>query len=133
MTNLSIKIVMIEKKSSSMHREYHKFYAFHVYLRSIRLSLLYTPTPSSLVNSMKLVLNFYACEGWKMWCDVVSPPNKERGEITKHYFYQTLTMYVVLGVWLGPSMKKQHKDVALISKDPNLGQNSTNMKLKTQL
>ena len=40
MTNLSIKLVMIENNSSSMHREYHKFYAVHVYLQSIRLSLV---------------------------------------------------------------------------------------------
>ena len=39
---LSIKLVMIEKNSSSMHREYHKFYAVHVYLQSIRISLLCT-------------------------------------------------------------------------------------------
>ena len=37
---LSIKLVMIEENSSSMHREYHEFYAVHVYLRSIRISLL---------------------------------------------------------------------------------------------
>ena len=40
MTNLLIKIVMIEKNSSSMHREYHEFYAVHVYLQSIHISLL---------------------------------------------------------------------------------------------
>ena len=39
---LSIKLVMIEKNSSSMHREYHKFYAVHVYLRSICINLLLT-------------------------------------------------------------------------------------------
>ena len=31
---------MIDKNPSSMHREYHEFYAVHVYLRSIRISLL---------------------------------------------------------------------------------------------
>ena len=40
MTFLSIKLIMIENNSSSMHREYHKFYAFHVYLRSIHISFL---------------------------------------------------------------------------------------------
>ena len=43
MTNLLIKIVMIEKNSSSMHREYHEFYAVHVYLQSIRISLVALP------------------------------------------------------------------------------------------
>ena len=40
MTNLSIKLVMIEKNSRSMHREYHEFYAVHIYLRSILISLV---------------------------------------------------------------------------------------------
>ena len=40
MAFLLIKLVMIEKNSSSMHREYHEFYAVHVYLQSIRISLL---------------------------------------------------------------------------------------------
>ena len=31
MSFLSIKLVMIEKNSSSMHREYYKFYAVHVF------------------------------------------------------------------------------------------------------
>ena len=39
MSFLSIKLVMIENNSSSMHREYYKFYAVHVYLQSIRISL----------------------------------------------------------------------------------------------
>ena len=33
---------MIEKNSSLMHRESHKFYAVHVYLQSIRISLMWT-------------------------------------------------------------------------------------------
>ena len=40
MTNLSIKLGMIDKNPSSMHREYNEFYAVHVYLRSIRISLV---------------------------------------------------------------------------------------------
>ena len=40
MSFLSIKLVMIDNNSSSMHREYYKFYAVHVYLRSIRISLI---------------------------------------------------------------------------------------------
>ena len=42
MAFLWIKLVMIENNSSTTHREYHEFYAVHVYLRSIRLSLLQT-------------------------------------------------------------------------------------------
>ena len=33
-------LVMIDQNPSSMHREYNKFYAVHVYLRSIRISLV---------------------------------------------------------------------------------------------
>ena len=33
-------LVIIDNNPSSMHREYHKFYAVHVYLRSIRISLV---------------------------------------------------------------------------------------------
>ena len=39
MTNLSIRLGMIDNNPSSMHREYQEFYAVHVYLRSIRISL----------------------------------------------------------------------------------------------
>ena len=42
MTNLSIKLGMIDNNPSSMHREYHEFYAVRVYLRSIRISLVHT-------------------------------------------------------------------------------------------
>ena len=40
MTNLLIKLGMIDNNPSSMHREYHEFYAVHVYLQSIRISLM---------------------------------------------------------------------------------------------
>ena len=36
------KLVMIDKNPSSMHREYYEFYAVHVYLRSICISLVST-------------------------------------------------------------------------------------------
>ena len=42
MAFLSIKLVIIENNSSLMHRKYHDFYAVHVYLQSIRISLLHT-------------------------------------------------------------------------------------------
>ena len=35
-------LVMIESNSSSMHHEYHDFYAVHAYLQSIRISLIVT-------------------------------------------------------------------------------------------
>ena len=44
MAFLSIKLVMIKNNSSSMHREYHEFYAIHVYLQSICISLMETKT-----------------------------------------------------------------------------------------
>ena len=37
-------LVMIDKNPSSMHREYHEFYAVHAYLRSIRISLIGSET-----------------------------------------------------------------------------------------
>ena len=46
----SIKLVLIEKNSSSMHREYHDFYAVHVYLRSIRISLQQTQIPARILS-----------------------------------------------------------------------------------
>ena len=49
-TPISKLLVMIEKNSSSMYREYHKFYAVHVYLRSIRISLVQTTETSFLVK-----------------------------------------------------------------------------------
>ena len=39
---MSIKLLMIEENLSLMHREYHKFYAVHVYLQSICISLMGT-------------------------------------------------------------------------------------------
>ena len=39
MAFLLIKLVTIENNSSLMHREYPEFYAVHVYLRSIHISL----------------------------------------------------------------------------------------------
>ena len=36
---------------------------------------------------------FYICDVWKMWCEVVLPKNKIRGETTEHYSYQTLSIY----------------------------------------
>ena len=43
MSNLSIKLGIIDNNPSLMHREYHEFYAVHVYLRSIRISLVQVP------------------------------------------------------------------------------------------
>ena len=36
-------LVMIDNNPSSMHREYNDFYAVHVYLRSMRISLTLSP------------------------------------------------------------------------------------------
>ena len=41
MLNLSITLEIIGNYSCMMHREYHDFYGVHVYLRSIRISLLW--------------------------------------------------------------------------------------------
>ena len=57
MAFLSIKLVIIENNSSSMHREYHDFYAVHVYLRSIRISLV--DTTNIDVNIGFLCMTFF--------------------------------------------------------------------------
>ena len=31
-----------------------------------------------------LVLSLYMCDEWKMWCEVILPRNKVKGEITEH-------------------------------------------------
>ena len=41
-----------------------------------------------------LILNFYACDGWKMKCEIVLPGNEMRGEVTEFYFYLTLSIYL---------------------------------------
>ena len=42
MSFLTIKLVIIDNNLCLMHRDYQYFYAVHVYLRSIRISLVET-------------------------------------------------------------------------------------------
>ena len=56
-----IKNEIIDNNWCSMHREYHEFYAVHVYLRSIRISLLSTPGIQILLP-FKSITKLVACE-----------------------------------------------------------------------
>ena len=47
---LSIKLLIIDNNSCSMHCDYHDFYAVHVYLRSIRISLQQTQIPARILS-----------------------------------------------------------------------------------
>ena len=38
--------------------------------------------------------------GEEMICDVILPRNKVKGEVTERSFYQTLSMYVFLEIFL---------------------------------
>ena len=46
-------VIIIDNNSWSMHRDYHKFYAVHVYLRSIRISL---PTRGSWLGLSPFII-----------------------------------------------------------------------------
>ena len=58
-------IVMIEKNSSSMHREYHEFYAVHVYLWSIRISLVLSKKKHKHTTQL---LNFFVTLFVTLFC-----------------------------------------------------------------
>ena len=66
---------MIDNNPSSMHREYHEFYAVHVYLRSIRISLigslfsLCALRGEPLVRMMKKIL-FYSCTSMRSLVEI---------------------------------------------------------------
>ena len=48
-------LVIIDNNPSSMHREYNEFYAVHVYLRSIRISLVSSTLPGRTKNVMIVI------------------------------------------------------------------------------
>ena len=41
-------------------------------------------------------LTVYICKGWKMRCTLILPRIEVRGQITKCYFYRTLSIYDAL-------------------------------------
>ena len=66
-----------------MHRDYHKFYAVHVYLRSIHISLMpkhESPILLSDLNIKKKLLSdlklafkgVFACAGNKIWKSITN-------------------------------------------------------------
>ena len=69
--NLQI-LVMIHKNPSSMHREYHEFYAVHVYLRSIRISLVYMHIYFKACSPNQQYLDDFMRAIWKHWGLVIS-------------------------------------------------------------
>ena len=68
--------------------------------------LIYLNTSSLGVITFYKTFFIYALVGWKMWCEVILPRNKIKGEITARYIYQTLSIDAKILVALGvPSVQ----------------------------